>query len=324
MKKLCIFFTAFLLCSFCSGFVVSAIPDPMYSYVEYGDVFYDLKVDIKDADLIQKAVCDIVEFDYNTNIFADFNHDGIVSVSDVTAIQQFAAGMDLPEGYGGSVDTYYTQIYSIESDYPSETVGKGTTVKFTAHSCGDKDRTVDFLINGEVVQQRGTNNILNYTFCEAGNYTVEARVYNKDGYRNCLQIQYCVLEKVYEVKLYGYGFGPNQKGNFYQLHLVGAIGGTAPYTYCLKIKSNIDGEKDNLSENQISTFNEYIKTHNTDWQLVYNDNETYLYREIYESNEQIIDKDMLDSIENNYCLIIQVNDANGLISDETVLNFSKR
>ncbi len=192
MKKISVFLS-FIIISVLGIVSVSAVPDPLWTYRQYGDVKYDTIVDSNDALLIQKKVAEFIDLDYNTNLFADYNHDGVVSVADVTCVQQRVAGFELPESYGGIIDTYSTRVASISSDYPLDSINpslKGIPITFTANSYGDDGRTLEFLVNGEIVQPRGTADSLTYTFNSPGDYCVEARVYNESGYYNKNHIEF--------------------------------------------------------------------------------------------------------------------------------------
>lgn len=51
-----------------------------------------IKITVKDATLIQKAIADITTLDNNQRVFADVDGDGEVSVFDVTLIQKYIVG----------------------------------------------------------------------------------------------------------------------------------------------------------------------------------------------------------------------------------------
>ncbi|MBE6734994.1 MAG: hypothetical protein E7563_06620 [Ruminococcaceae bacterium] len=59
----------------------------------YGDVEYDLDVNIKDATLIQKSLADLVTLSEIEIEMADTDQDGEVTIKDATDIQKFVAGI---------------------------------------------------------------------------------------------------------------------------------------------------------------------------------------------------------------------------------------
>lgn len=253
---------------------------------------------------------------------ADFNHDGIVSVTDATYIQQSAAEMDIPDTYGGWLDCNII-INSFYSDYISGSAVKGTPITFTAKASDFYEEiTYQFLINNKVVQSRSENNTFIYSFEKAGNYYVTTEAYNKFGFCTEYKILYTVLDSentdVPRITEFNQEIDTINYQRVVYLHL-GATGGTAPYTYSVKISGWLNSS---LNDHDIAVYNAYVnKTGDTDWQLLYDENNNaYLYHDFSESMPITLEPFIM-SITDCY-ITVQAKDANGTLS-ESKTDFSQ-
>lgn len=288
-----------------------------------GDVNYDDSVDILDVTLIQRYLIDSAVFYDNQKPVADFDRDGEISVIDATWIQRKEAGMTIPEGCGGWLDQGIL-VTSFYADHASGKAAAGVPVTFTARAnCGEEGCTYAFYIDGKMIQERSEVNTFTYTFPESGDYNVEVKAFNKDGFSNL--IPYRFFADIND--------SPYQYGNFHvvdsypydELGLVSvnwvdyeysskptlkvrATGGTAPYTYSYTILDLDSGES-------------YSKEHYEElgWQMLYDqDEKPYLYRDFSENSSLTIPVFELGF---NYTrrLVVQAKDADGNLTEAKVV-----
>ena len=284
-----------------------------------GDVNYDDSVDILDVTLIQRYLIGNTVFYDNQKVVADFDRDGEISVFDATWIQRKEVGMTIPEGYGGILnqDIFVTSFYA---DYESGKAAAGVPVTFTARAnCGEEGCTYAFYIDGKMIQERSEDNTFTYSFPESGDYNVEVKAFNKDGFSKLCPYWYFA----------DINDSPYQHGNYHvvdsypydQLGLlsvnwidyeyrpdptleVRATGGTAPYTYSYTIL-DLDSGK--------SYSKEYYE--NLGWQMLYDkDEKPYLYRDFSENSSLTVPVFELGF---NYTrrLVVQAKDANGHLTE---------
>nr|WP_316621781.1 dockerin type I domain-containing protein [uncultured Ruminococcus sp.] len=284
-----------------------------------GDVNCDDSVDILDVTLIERYLIDNVVFVDHQKVVADFDRDGDISVIDATWIQRKEVGMTIPQGYGGLLnqDILVTSFYA---DYASGKAAAGVPVTFTARAnCGAEDCTYAFYIDGKMIQERSEDNTFTYSFPESGDYNVEVKAFNKDGFSELCPYRYFA----------DINDSPYQHGNYHvvdsypydQLGLVSvnwidyefspeptlevrATGGTAPYTYSYTILDLDSGE--NYSK-------EYYEK--LGWQMLYDKDENpYLYRDFSENSSLTIPVFELGF---NYTrrLVVQAKDADGNLTE---------
>ena len=153
-------------------FSTSAMVRPIIT----GDVDENFKVDINDVTLLQNALAGSAEIDKRQNYAGDVNFNGVNDVSDVTLIQLHIAGKYEFERNSTASEHI---ISNFCADYDSGKAMAGTPVTFTATmDSGVTPFSYEFLINGEVVQQKSELNTFTYTFSESGSYDVSVRSYN--------------------------------------------------------------------------------------------------------------------------------------------------
>lgn len=141
-----------------------------------GDVDWNSKVDVNDVTLLQKALAGSAEIDKSQNYAGDVNFNGVTNVEDVTLIQLHIAGTYEFERKSTALEHI---IRNFCADYDSGKAMTGTPVTFTATmDSGVTPFSYEFLINGEVVQQKSESNTFTYTFSESGSYDVSVRSYN--------------------------------------------------------------------------------------------------------------------------------------------------
>lgn len=141
-----------------------------------GDVDWNSKVDVNDVTLLQNALAGSAEIDKSQNYAGDVNFNGVTNVEDVTLIQLHIAGKYEFERKSTNLEHI---IRNFCADYDSGKAMAGTPVTFTATmDSGVTPFSYEFLINGEVVQQKSELNTFTYTFSESGSYDVSVRSYN--------------------------------------------------------------------------------------------------------------------------------------------------
>ena len=141
-----------------------------------GDVDENFKVDINDVTLIQNGLAGNAELSPRQFYAGDVNFNGVNDVSDVTLIQLHIAGKYEFERKSTNLEHI---IRNFCADYDSGKAMAGTPVTFTATmDSGVTPFSYEFLINGEVVQQKSESNTFTYTFSESGSYDVSVRSYN--------------------------------------------------------------------------------------------------------------------------------------------------
>lgn len=141
-----------------------------------GDVDWNSEVDVNDVTLLQNALAGSAEIDKSQYYAGDVNFNGVTNVEDVTLIQLHIAGKYEFERDSTNLEHI---IRNFCADYDSGKAMTGTPVTFTATmDSGVTLFSYEFLINGEVVQQKSELNTFTYTFSESGSYDVSVRSYN--------------------------------------------------------------------------------------------------------------------------------------------------
>lgn len=284
-----------------------------------GDVNYDDSVDILDVTLIRRYLINGAVFYDGQKLVADFDRDGEVTVIDATWIQRKEVGMTIPESCGGwlNQDIHVTSFYA---DYASGKAAAGVPVTFTARAdCGSKDCSYEFYIDGEMVQNRSQDNTFTYTFPESGDYNVEVKAFNKDGFSTL--IPYSIFADIIDQPYQYRNFHVVDSYPYDELGLlsvnwvdyeyspepileVRATGGTAPYTYSYTILD--------LDSGEIYSKEDYEKL---GWQMLYDqDEKPYLYRDFSENSSLTVPVFELGF---NYTrrLVVQAKDADGNLTE---------
>ena len=261
---------------------------------QYGDVYYDGKVDISDVTELQRYLAGFADLLYEPTLLADFDHNGSVTIDDATWIQKYLAEMWIPEEYGGQAELY-EECLAFYADYDSGKATVNHPVTFTAESFGS-DSTYAFYVGDQLVQERSESKSMTYTFPEAGEYFVRVRIYQHDGF--CIE-RYCSYRVVESYDYDTFGILACHLSYFDARRKtleVQATGGTAPYRYSVKLYDVDFFTKcvTGLDNFCIKAFNEYVQnTGDTEWQLCYDERGAYLYHDFTGSNTFSVSEDML-------------------------------
>lgn len=186
--------------------IISALPANALSFVEgytTGDTDLSYEVTIKDATLIQKHIAHIENFSKGQLIVADTDNDGNVTIKDATTIQKYVANI-LP--YFDVSKSYFDYLFreAFNSDIASglATVDEEVTFFAKASTFNEGDITYEFAVNGEIKQERSTNDEFKVSFPTEGTYTVSVNMYDACDNMRTAEIQYIVTENRNEEKLY--------------------------------------------------------------------------------------------------------------------------
>ena len=262
-------------------FSASAAIAPLYT----GDVDMNFKVDINDVTLLQNALSSSVELDKRQWYVADVNFNGVNDVVDVTAIQNKIAGNIEFDKKVTYEHTVHTENFCADYDSGKAMVGVPVTFEVTPYG-GVEPLTCEFLIDGEVVQERGDSNVLTYTFNKVGHYRVVAKCYNLfDEYaERCLD--YTVVDAYESENPIICGIHTDKDYISYEDRSVtitaNAIFGTAPYQYKFTFGDNL------------------------------------IVQDFSENNELFIDKfNELELEKGEYTVLVEVRDADGKTAEET-------
>ena len=111
-----------------------------HSNIEYGNIDYknNTIVDIMDVTLMQMNIAQMNTFDGVQTEAADFDHDGEITVLDVTFLRRSICGISIPEGCGGYFE-YMSSVTHLYADYESGKAQVDVPVTFTA----DEGRMID-------------------------------------------------------------------------------------------------------------------------------------------------------------------------------------
>lgn len=315
MKRMIAILLVILVCaSFC---ILSAGAEPVGGYYSCGDVNWDRSFDSVDVTLTQRFLAGLVEFnEVYDQPMADFDHDWEVSVIDVTWMQRSLAQMSVPEGIGGFAEMYIP-LRSLSASYDSGKVKVGIPVTFTAEMADDAAYQFAFYLNGELFQPLSVKNSVTLTFDEAKSYYIQVKVYNWQGFSKEQNIyRYLVTPGAPSDKLSFKSIRwRDNPGTSWDLKLITeATGGTAPYTYSLKIY-HLNKESyyaESMRDSDVEAFNQYAVYHSVDaWQWKTDEyDRLYLYRDFSEATETEWNMSMLEFGE-QYMIEVQAQDANG-------------
>lgn len=277
------------------AFSVSAMIRPIIT----GDVDWNYKVDVNDVTLLQNALAGNAEIDKSQNYAGDVNFNGVTNVEDVTLIQLHIAGKYEFERKSTNLEHI---IRNFCADYDSGKAMTGTPVTFTATmDSGVTPFSYEFLINGEVVQQKSESNTFTYTFSESGSYDVSVRSYN-------------AIDDCAEETLYNYT-------------VVDAYESENPVIVGIHTDKDYIGKSDN---NVTITANAFMGT--APYQYKFTLDNGLLVQDYSDDNNFFIDMHKLD-YENNtplekgdHTVLVEVKDANGNTASEEftfVVNYDK-
>lgn len=284
-----------------------------------GDVNYDDSVDILDVTLIQRYLAGIAQGGYEIELIGDYDRNGEMNIIDATWIQRKEANITIPKEYGGWLDQDI-HVTSFYADYASGKAAAGVPVTFTARAdCGEKDCTYEFYIDGEIVQERSQDNTFTYTFPESGDYHIEVKAFNKDGFSTL--IPYSIFSDINDSPYQYSKFHVVDSYPYDELGLVSvnwvdygyssepilevrATGGAAPYTYSYTILDLDNGES--YSEKYYESIG---------WKMLYDEDEKpYLYRDFSGDNSLTIPVFEL-GFHYSRRLVVQAKDANGNLTE---------
>ena len=262
-------------------FSASAAKSPLW----YGDVDSNGKVDVNDVSALQNYLAGNTELTKRQFYAADVFKNGEISVNNVTAIQKDIAGID--RFFPNFESSHYVIFDNFCADFDSGKAMAGVPVTFEADAHGGvAPLTYEFLINGEVVQERGDSVTLTYTFETAGDYDVEVRCYNSFDEYESENMSYTVVEAYESENPVICGIHTDKDYISYEDRSVtitaNAIFGTAPYQYKFTFGDNL------------------------------------IVQDFSENNELFIDKfNELELEKGEYTVLVEVRDADGKTAEET-------
>lgn len=255
-----------------------------------GNVDWNSKVDVNDVTLLQNALAGSAEIDKSQYYAGDVNFNGVTNVEDVTLIQLHIAGKYEFERDSTNLEHI---IRNFCADYDSGKAMTGTPVTFTATMySGVTPFSYEFLINGEVVQQKSESNTFTYTFDESGSYDVSVRCYNA--------IDKCVKETLHKYTV------------------VDAYESENPVICGIHTDKDYIGKSD---KNVTITANAFMGT--APYQYKFTLDNGLLVQDYSDDNNFFIDMHKLN-YENNtpleigdHTVLVEVKDANGKTAQET-------
>lgn len=177
-KTLAILLTTIVLISAMAITANAARPPQLY-----GDVYYDMDVNIMDATAIQQHLANITELETNQYEAADVDGDSKITILDATTIQQYLANMitEFPAGEYYLIDKY---LYDVIPSYMSGKAQVGVPVDFTVDGYAYPNPETRYLyVNNELVDTAvNEDETLTYTFPQVGVYTVKVVLTDKWGF----------------------------------------------------------------------------------------------------------------------------------------------
>lgn len=159
-----------------------------------GDTELNGNVAVTDATLIQKYQASLEELTKRQIFACDVDGDQKATIKDATLIQKRVAEIitqfDTKDEYNS-----YIEIKNFYADYNSSKAMVGKPVTFTTEVIGGIEPfSYEYYVNGAKVGEKSASNKFDYTFNQAGTYTVKAVVYNDlDEYEET-EMQYTVVE----------------------------------------------------------------------------------------------------------------------------------
>lgn len=159
-----------------------------------GDTELNGNVAVTDATLIQKYQASLEELTKRQIFAGDVDGDQKSTIKDATLIQKRVAEIitkfDTKDEYNS-----YIEIKNFYADYNSGKAMVGKPVAFTTEAIGGiQPFSYEYYVNGAKVGEKSASNKFDYTFNQAGTYTVKAVVYNDlDEYEET-EMQYTVVE----------------------------------------------------------------------------------------------------------------------------------
>lgn len=243
MKRIISMFLVLLAVASCCAFSVGAIPAPVF----YGDVNMDYYCNILDATYIQRALVQLETLDQMQNELADVDDDSEVTVHDATYIQRKVAGIvrGFPAGY---TEYVYMFIDDLSADFDSGMAMVNEPVTFTVDPAGTcPPYKYDYYVNEVAVREEADSSSFEYTFEEAGIYTVKAVVTNRFGVSCDKEMEIEVVEPysldtpvICGVYYSGLSFGIFADECKDVKMTVNTVGGTQPYQYKFTFNNGTD------------------------------------------------------------------------------------
>lgn len=237
MKRIIsIILTLVMLTSVCAVSFVStdAAIAPMYM----GDLNWNYKVEITDITFLQRILARVYDTTVTYEYIGDVDKDDKLTIFDATIIQKWLA--DLIEsdivGLSVNINMHTDNFYANYSDGMAMV---GVPVTFTVDAQAYIDIvSYNLYVNEKRVATSTTDNSLEYTFEEPGNYFIEMYVTTELMHtRSCIS-RYTVVEP-YDIEtpvVKGIFVTGKERGSITYSHdgmkaYAEAIGGTAPYQY---------------------------------------------------------------------------------------------
>ena len=214
-------------------------PDHMY-----GDVDCDSEVTVLDATQIQRYDISAIKLDNIQKEAADYDRDGNASIIDATFVQRKATLISVPDYCGGSF-TEENRITNFYASYSFDKAMTGVPVTFTAEAVSGTQITGYRLCitnpdtHETVFEESSANNQFTYTFDEPGYYHISVQSYDKLNvtvFSSSSSDMYMTVTEPYELDkpvINNYYFDSLYSKSKIT---VSAIGGTAPYKYCISIE----------------------------------------------------------------------------------------
>ena len=333
MKRIISVLLVIVLCAaVCTVNAGAALPP-----FQCGDVDWSGEFDSVDVTLTQRYLANMIEdfYEPTQKPMADFDHDWTVTVLDVTWMQRSLAHYTIPEYIGGDAE-YDFEITGFSASYDSGKAMVGVPVTLSAeaqdryHPDGFYSLLYEFSVNGEPVQELSMIQNATVTFDKAGIYALRVRVYNWQGFSREYNIySYQVVENSSsdEISFKSVRFKELDGLSYFPTLITEAMGGTAPYSYSLKIyhadhPDYGDSCLYSLTDEDISNINAYLADHpDPSWSYGVDEwGKTYLYRDFAEAEETQWCMDMFVYAE-GYQIVVQAKDAQGSLSPTEQISY---
>ena len=294
-----------------SIFITAAVPE--IQTIPFGDVDFDGYLTITDGGMIQQSLASIRSFSDREKYIADFDHDDLISVIDVTLIQMKLAKIVIPDEYGGSIPATLSPI-RLETD--NAVVYSGEKIKYTVSSDIEEDLEYiykyEFYVNHELMQKNYEDNVFYHTFDGLGSYIVEVIAYSYSGYSVRSGIDMFAVDENDPDKIQFYNLIYSNNRNEYNdpaTFTSYVRFGKAPYQYCYKITGL--SEEDIAADDGSELYGFYLVT---------DENGSYLYRDYCDKGWIPSPMDKM-TYGKQYTMSVTVKDADGNLSETRTIDF---
>ena len=147
-----------------------------------GDVNFDDNVNIFDVTIIQQVLASLMESTPAIEYLGNVDYDDELSILDATHIQLWMAGLIEDRDIDNMTVFHDIYIHDVYADFESSKAMVGTPVTFTVNAESNLEITAyELFVDNELVAT-SEDNMITYTFEEAGTYGVEIKVHNVFGY----------------------------------------------------------------------------------------------------------------------------------------------